>query len=275
MRPNLVEFWSQPEHQKLRLRVDKLRDSVQLGDPLVVSARFGKGRVVVFLTSAGLAWNDWAGGSPAQLTYPVVMLELQRYLTSVGEDTDLTVGSPLEIQLDSTRYDGRIRRFFQPEARDNNPGNAAGENANPIDLKDQLVAESGGRLTFSFDEARKPGLYLFHFGRRDEPGASTAEPKTEQRAFVFNVDARESDLRRAAKEDLERIASGIQVRNPGSSWADLANRQNDLSEWPWFYLIILVILVAEQALAVHLSFHLKGSEAASPARAARPQPSAA
>src|SRR5207253_8103918 len=127
LRPNLVEFWSQPEYQKLRVQVDTLRQTVQLGDPLVVSARFGKGRVVVFLTTAGRAWNDWAGGSLATATYPVVMLELQKFLTSVGEDTDLTVGAPLEIQLDSTRYDGRIRRFFQPEARDNAPGNAAGE----------------------------------------------------------------------------------------------------------------------------------------------------
>ncbi len=151
-RPNLVEFWNQPGNQKLRVRVDQLRETVQLGDPLVVSARFGKGRVVVFLTTAGRAWNDWAGGSPAQLTYPVVMLELQKYLTSVGDESDLTVGTPLEIQLDATRYDGRIHRSFLPEARESNPGNAADENANPIDLKDQVVADSGGRLAFSFDE---------------------------------------------------------------------------------------------------------------------------
>src|SRR5262249_54759371 len=139
LRPNLVEFWNQPEYQKLRLRVDRLRETVQLGDPLVVSARFGKGRAVVFLTSAGRSWNDWAGGSPAMIVYPVVMLELQKYLTSVGQEADLSVGAPLEIQLDSTRYDGRVHRFFQPEARDSSAGNAAGENANPIDLKEQLV----------------------------------------------------------------------------------------------------------------------------------------
>jgi hypothetical protein len=263
-RPNLVEFWSQPDYQKLRARVDELHERVQMGDPLIVSARFGRGRVVVFLTTAGLAWNNWAGGSLASPTYPVVMLELQKYLTSVAEETELTVGSPLEIQLEATRYDNRIHRFFQPEARDNNPGNPAGENANLIDLKEQVVAEAGGRLHFSFDEARKPGLYLFDLTRRDGQGPAG----TEQRAFVFNVDARESDLRRAPKEDLERIAGDIQVRNPGTGWAaELANRQHDLSEWPWFYLIILIILVAEQALAVHLSFHLKGSEAAGPAAA--------
>jgi hypothetical protein len=275
-RPNLVEFWSQPDYQKLRVRVDQLRQTVQLGDPLVVSARFGKGRVVAFLTTAGRAWNDWAGGCPASLTYPVVMLELQKYLTSVGEETDLTVGTPLELQLDATRYDGRIHRYFLPEARDNNPGNARGENADPIDLKEQVVADSGGRLTFSFDEARRPGLYRFDLARREEPGMPKGTPQTEQRAVVFNVDARESDLRRAPKEDLEGIAPGVQVRNPNSEWgAELANRQHDLSEWPWFYLIFLAILVAEQALAVHLSFHLKGNQGTAVGQQAQPQVSAA
>ena len=41
-------------------------------------------------------------------------------------------------------------------------------------------------------------------------------------------------------------------------------RQTDLSESPWFYLLFLVILVLEQAMAVHLSFPLKGSEAVAP-----------
>ncbi len=276
LRPNLTELWGQPDYQNLRARIDRLRETVQLGDPLVVTARFGKGRVVAFLTTAGRAWNDWAGGSLASPTYPVVMLELQKYLTSVGEETDLTVGTPLEIRLDSTRYDGKIRRFFQPEARDNNPASTAGESSNLVDLKEQVVAESGGQLAFSFDEARKPGLYLFDLTRREEASSPAGTPKAEQRAYVFNVDPRESDLRRAVKEELERIAGGVQVRNPGSGWAaELANRQSDLSEWPWFYLIFLVILIVEQALAVHLSYHLKGSAGSARAPAAQPQPTPA
>ncbi len=38
-----------------------------------------------------------------------------------------------------------------------------------------------------------------------------------------------------------------------------------MSEAPWLYLIILICLIVEQALAVHLSFHLKGNEAQMPA----------
>ena len=41
----------------------------------------------------------------------------------------------------------------------------------------------------------------------------------------------------------------------------LRERKSDLSESPWLYLLFLIVLVIEQALAVHLSFHVKGGEA--------------
>jgi hypothetical protein len=262
-RPNLVEFWSQADSQKLRGRIEQFHETVQLGDPLVVSRQYGKGRVLAFLTSAGRSWSDWAGGSFATPTYPVVMLELQKFLTSTGSESELMVGTPLSIQLDGSRYDSQVRRFFQPEARDQAPAAAPGDNAGLIDLKEQVVSPVSGQLHFVFNEARKPGLYLFDFTRKSEEGLPSSTTRTEQRAYVFNVDPKESDLRRAAKEELERVAAGVHVRTPASGWAaELANRQSDLSESTWFYLVILVILVLEQALAVHLSFHLKGSEAA-------------
>jgi hypothetical protein len=263
-RPNLQPFWNLPETQKLRARINRFRETVTFGDPLVVREQYGKGKVVAFLTTAGRAWNDWAGGSMASPTYPVVMLELQKYLTSGGTDSGLTVGSPLELEFDSARYDSKIRRYFQPESRDTNAARAADtadRSAGLVDLKDQLGTVSGSRLSFVFDLAKKPGVYLFELARKSEDPASSGAGRSDQRAFAFNVDPKESDLRRAAKEDLEKIASGIHLRTPGSNWGiELANRQNDLSESAWFYLLFLAVLVAEQALAVHLSFHLKGAD---------------
>ena len=43
----------------------------------------------------------------------------------------------------------------------------------------------------------------------------------------------------------------------------------DASESPWLYLFFLVILVVEQAMAVHLSFHLRGNEVLPERRPAR------
>jgi hypothetical protein len=274
--PSLADFWKLPEAQKLRGLVEKFRDTVQLGDPLVIAGTYGKGKMVAFLTTAGLAWNNWGGGSPAQLSYPAIMVELQKFLTSGTADTSRLVGNPLTIEADSSRYEPRLRCFYQPEARDNagNAGDKDAKASGPVDKGEVLGTEQAGRVTFTFDAAKKPGLYRFELTQRADTSAK--EAKTDTRAFVFNVDPAEGELARAPRDELEKSAPGIaKVRPPGTNWGtELANRQNDFSESPWFYLLFLVILVIEQALAVHLSFHLKGSEAQPPVAAPRPQEAA-
>ena len=50
----------------------------------------------------------------------------------------------------------------------------------------------------------------------------------------------------------------MQLHTPGSGLARiLKDRKSDLSESPWFYLTLLILLIAEQALAVHLSYHVR------------------
>jgi hypothetical protein len=276
----LAEFWNLPENQRLRARLTKFLETVRLGDPLVVASQFGKGRVVVFLTSAGRSWNDWAGGSLASPTYPVILLELQKYLTAGNSDSAYLVGAPLELQLDSGRFDARMKRYFLTEIRESQASPSAapqqGEKASGmVDLKEQLGVVNGSKTSFLFNEARKPGLYLFELERRGEELGAGVAPRTEQRAFVYNVDPRESDLRRAPREELDHLGPAVHLRNPGSGWgADLANRQNDLSESPWFFLGFLLLLIAEQALAVRLSYHLPGKDEMRAATVGSPLPAA-
>jgi hypothetical protein len=78
-RPDLSPFWKQPEVKELRQNVVALRDKSRYGDPLVIASTFGKGRVVVCLTSAGPAWNDWAGG-PASLTFVILTANMAKHL---------------------------------------------------------------------------------------------------------------------------------------------------------------------------------------------------
>ena len=92
------------------------------------------------------------------------------------------------------------------------------------------------------------------------------------------MDAGESDLKRAARERLERNkpnrdrrTGGIVLRSPGDNYEVYKERQPDASESPWLYLFFILILVAEQAMAVHLSFHLK-NEAGSTAPAGDTKP---
>jgi hypothetical protein len=75
----------------------------------------------------------------------------------------------------------------------------------------------------------------------------------------------------ATNKDGKQVAAVL--RAPGDDYESLKERQPDASESPWLYLFFIIVLVVEQAMAVHLSFHLKGNEAAP--SAAAPQPAAA
>jgi hypothetical protein len=272
--PRLKDLWEQtdPAIQAVKAKLVKLHETVRYGDPLVIAERFGRGRTVAFLTTAGKKWNDWAGGGPASALYPVVMLNLQKYLGGMDVEDNRTVGTPLEIQADSTRYDSKIRCYYQEAGREALPA-GAGDNTARAGLKDLgelLGTASGNRLAFAFDKANTPGVYQFELIQRAE---GAAEPKAEMRAFAFNVDtANESNLRRINREEIER-AGALNTPTLGS-FADLIERHHDLSESAWLYLLFLGILVIEQALAVHLSFHLKANEAPA-ASSGRPQATAA
>ncbi len=124
-------------------------------------------------------------------------------------------------------------------------------------------------MIFHFDKNLEPGLYVSKLMFEDSktPLATWGD--------VFNVDTpREGKLQRVSYEDLDKNllseAQGkIKIESPQSGTDLDADRVSDLSESPWFFLLFLGVLVAEQALAVHLSFHLKGGEAELPATVAR------
>ena len=109
-------------------------------------------------------------------------------------------------------------------------------------------------------QARRLSLRIHAAGRAGDKAAG----RVESQAVAFNVDtAAEGDLRRASRDDIESAAPGALLHSPGSGLADLLKeKKSDLSESPWFYLLILLVLIAEQAMAVRLSYHLSGNEAA-------------
>jgi hypothetical protein len=72
------------------------------------------------------------------------------------------------------------------------------------------------------------------------------------------VDAtREGDLRRAAKDDILQQAPGAALHSADdNAWLDeLKNKRTDLAEAGWIFLVLLLILIAEQWLSSKLSFH--------------------
>jgi hypothetical protein len=267
------DFWDAGADDTLRGKITALRDAAMFGDPLVVTKTYGKGEVVAFLTTAGKNWNDWPGGGMASPTYPVVMLNLQKYLTSASDESSRNVGAPLDVALDADGFTDRMDVSFQPaphKYRDEEKDDMADATARKLET---VVGKEDEKkvLHFSYPKPREPGVYYVTV--KGKPKASDVkEPQAYDEAFVYNVDTEsEGNLKRAARDVLERGSAG----QPGSGKVSLiaydtrlapilAPRRKDMSEAPWLYLVILIVLIIEQALAVHLSFHLKGNEAQLP-----------
>jgi hypothetical protein len=281
VRPGLKELWGQPKLAGILRQLQDFHDTVLYGDPLLVSRRVGKGKVVACLTAAGTAshWNDWGGGSQASWTYPMFMMDLQRYLTSEGDDLNRTVGDAVVRTFDAARYKPEVKASFQPQP-DPDAKDEKARRPGVVLLGTFPLAQKDNTLTFTFNNSKKPGVYSFEF---TPIGAAGVEAPPEPSAYAFNMDAAsESNLKRAAQDKLERVRSNndpkagkITLRSTGDSFERFRNRQPDASESPWLYLFFILVLVAEQAMAVHLSFHLKGNEAIAPAAAGRSQPAAA
>jgi hypothetical protein len=78
-KPDLTAFWGKAELKDLRQKLAALRDRARYADPLVVASTFGKGRVVVCLTSLGGDWNDWVDG-PASPTFVILTANMVKHL---------------------------------------------------------------------------------------------------------------------------------------------------------------------------------------------------
>lgn len=249
---NLQEFWARPDQVALRGELQRFVESVRFGDPLVVAQPFGRGKVLAMMTTAGNAWTDWPNG-PARPFWVMLMLEAQKYLAGVGPESNRLVGTATQVSFDAGRFEPRYRRWFLSE-----PPSDAAPSAGEVDQGEQVAESRGTSWTQLISDARKPGVYRLDLtAKPDGAGGNNAN---ESIALAFNVDTvAEGDLRRATRDELEAAAPGMQLHTPGSGLARvLRARPSDLSESPWFFLTLLVLLVAEQALATHLSYHLRG-----------------
>jgi hypothetical protein len=249
---DLRAFWQQPAMTELADKFARQMEMVRFGDPLLVGKKFGQGPVLAFMTTAGSAWNDFPNG-PARPYFVMLMLEIQKYLAGAGVEANRLVGVPMEITLDANRFGGTMRRFFIPDSTPEADPKAA----NAQDLGEEVGQAADGVVRFVFKDNRKPGVYRFEFTTTGDTA------RIEQQSVAFNVDTvNEGDLRRASRSDLESAAPGAKLHSPGSGLADiLRERRSDWSESPWFFLILLLVLVAEQAMAVRLSYHIDGNAA--------------
>lgn len=262
----LREFWANPKTSELKADTARLRDAVKFGDPLYLAKTLGRGRVTAMMTTAGEQWNDWATG-PGRPSYLPLIKEMENYLSGGGAEDNVLVGNPIDLKLDAARYKDVVRRTLMT-LEPGKPGAVgvpvAGE-VKWVDLKDQTMVAEGDKLALKFDKTATPGAYLFSFTTlRPSPtagGQAVEEP--EYRAFALNVDTiTEGDLRRIQTDDIRQKAAKCEIHSPDDvAWLDtLTKKQSDLSESGWMFLALLLLLIAEQAMAVRLSYHTGPSE---------------
>lgn len=274
-KPSLVNFWAMSDNAALKEEIQKLRDEVKFGDPLYVAKPFGKGRVVAFLTSAGASWNDLEGFGRAY--YPPMMINMQGYLASSGTDANLVLGGIHDFTLDKAAYDTKVQKWLYSE-------DAKANKAIFKSLGADQMTEKGGNYQLTVaDGKNEPGVYVYKFLEKRAGGGKGPEigtTKPDYRALPYNVDAlAEGNLTRANSDDITQIAAKAPLHTASdaddSYKTTLLSKRKDLSESPWIYLIMLLVLIFEQAMAVRLSFHTRPSEATSTAPVGMGQPAMA
>ncbi|MCU0705075.1 MAG: BatA domain-containing protein [Fimbriiglobus sp.] len=281
----LREFWQKPEMADLKGKVTRLRDRMKYGYPLYLTKNYGRGRVTVITTTAGEAWTDWPNAQPGNVSFIPVMKELVNYLAGGGVDDTRTCGRPIEFRLDPESYELKVLKGFvthttKPGER---PAAGGGNDPAPVGVSDQFdpltvetvkekVNEVGADgktiekeverrgLTVSEANTSRPGVYLFGLEqKRPKPGAPTESVTSAEYRFApVNLDVpMEGDLRRANTDDVLATAPGAELHGPDETeWLTrLQNKKTDLSSMGWLFLFLLMVLVAEQALAVKLSYH--------------------
>ncbi|HEY1190483.1 MAG TPA: hypothetical protein VGE74_22815, partial [Gemmata sp.] len=275
--PVLRDFWNQPELADVKPLAMALRDETKYGDPLYLTKQFGRGRVALMTTDAGgthspgnKQWTDWPSGkgSPG---WVVIVSEMQKYLSGGGAGGNPALGDNYFAEFEAARYKPSVMRHL-----------LTADAARPEGGRAQLVLKELGEqpldqpanppnappdaprrpFQLSYSDAKVAGAYIFTLtrlkGDKDPPGTPAEQP--DYAVVAFNVDAaREGDLRRANTDDLSQWTNKAPLHNTEDlSWIDdLKQKPSDLSSRRWLYFLILLVLVAEQAWAVRISYHTK------------------
>jgi len=265
----LREFWGNPELATAKSMAQSLRDSAKYGDPLYVARPYGGGRVAIFTIPIAAPWTDWPYG-PGTSGWVAIMTELQKYLSGGGSDDNRVLGSAMEGTFETARYKPTVASSFLTydpgtskaaqtitPTRDPIPGQEAKTFA--LDAKD-------GADRLNFKDTTRAGLYTFAltWQKRASDPENAPATKIEYLAAVFNFDTdREGDLRRAGTADFKTVAKGAEdVHSPeDNSWLEkLEQKPTDLSSGRWIFLLLLLILIFEQAMAVRLSYHRRADD---------------
>ncbi|MBM4030502.1 MAG: VWA domain-containing protein [Planctomycetes bacterium] len=224
------------------------------GAPAIVEGPAGKGRVVVFASTADDAWNDM----PA---WPAYLTLMQEILTQVARDPgssrNLTVGEPIVCYVSPQQF-GKPVMLLRP-----------GE-SKPVPLQ---ATSSSGLLAVVYPHTDKAGIYELTLpdptggtglrpvspdggtGLRPVSPEAVAQPpsalSSRQDFFAVNVPSRESDVRRITEPDLRKLLPGtdFDYQRGGIRRATPAEAGESGELWRSLAYVLLGLLLLESLLA--------------------------
>ncbi len=210
--------------------------------PLVLQQRYGNGQTMVVTTTAGPLWNNWSRNG----TFPPIMLLMENELAAGRYPADVRiVGQPMQMQFDAKQFTPKLT-LVAPS-----PLDALRTSTEYLMTPDP---EDEGRLSFQLSAAD---------GSIDQPGyydawLQTTTAKKELIRFALSLDCDESEL---AIVNQQTMMSGLSDARPALVAWDRFNPEPDInsSSKPTIVLLVvlLALLLAEQALAYSASYHAK------------------
>lgn len=250
-------------------RADGVRTIMRLktGQPVAFEHAIGKGKVLTFLVGAGRRWSNWPI-APASPGYVVMNLLIHQYLQRPIDSVESReLSEPIQLQWPINLFTENVEVYL-PEAGPNDEpvaetfvrlqatllkddSNAPKENPSTEandekKLNDASSAEQ--ELGVTIKQAERPGIYRI---RR-----FSTEGNVNDLVMAVNVPTSESSLNVADQEQITSQSELDHVRILESDSANSLGGSQAGRELRWLLLgLLIATLVAEQLLALRLSYH--------------------
>jgi hypothetical protein len=214
--------------------------------PLLVERRLGRGRVLLWSSSADLEWNDWARDP----SYVATMLQMVQYVARpAAESGDVIVGSPIRLAVDPNEHSTRaVLRL--PTYPDDAPISIEARALGVTDALLPISGDAGAGFYFLWERTERAGLYQIDLGGPGGTDTGQSSPGGASRFIAVNPDPAESDLSRVSQSELRETLHEM----PFNYVRDVSVYQEETSEarqelwWPIFIGVAMLLLV-EHAMA--------------------------
>ena len=247
----VAKDWTAPDGVRV---IASLRNKA----PLMFEHRFGKGRVITCLTACGAAWTNWPRIPDA---FVPMQLQMATRLAEGHQALNLkTVGDPLVISLDAAIYSPQAE--IHPPAGSRVPLTIGLKTPGSIPTSpatsfpgagDTATSNTAPQLVYEefYKNTDEPGIYSLLLKRND--GGD------ETRRYAYNVAAGESRLKLTTAEFIRRRLGPevkVQIQEVGEfNWVHGEESTQEIHDY--VLMALLVILLAEQMMALRLSYHPK------------------